>query len=202
MSKRLPVLVEQTLQEASVSRMELTQEFLRQAYAEPGRVSCRKGCSNCCYHPVMMSVLEGITLFRWLQDNGMWTRALKAQLQDAQSRTWGLSIEVWALSAQPCPFLQDSQCSIYEGRPMACRVTLSKGDPYACHPHRMSLGSGILPKRMTLEENARREALLLKRHGLKFARVPLASAILVGEKVVKGEVEVEDAYIALLDQQG
>lgn len=202
MSKRLPILVEQSIQEGAVARMELAQGFVQKAYAEPGEISCRKGCDNCCYHPVLLSVLEGISLFRWLQDHGMWTRALRSKLEEDRARTWGLSIEVWALSAQPCPFLETGKCSIYDGRPMTCRITLSKGDPHACHPHRMSQGAGLLPKRTTLEEASIREAALLKRHGLKFIRVPLASAILLGEKIVKGEVELEDSYIALLEQQG
>jgi hypothetical protein len=201
MSKRLPLLVEQSVLEAQASRQELALKFNQNVMAEPGAVSCRKGCHHCCYHPVMLSVLEGVSLFRWLKDQGMWSTKTRDRFKEAQVKTWNLSIEVWALSMIACPLLKDGECSAYEGRPLPCRITVSKSDPYDCHPHRLTGGRGLLPKRETFEDMARREASLLKRHDLKFVRVPLATAVLMGERIVTGELSFEDAYIHLVDQQ-
>jgi len=199
--RRLPVLVERSITEASTMRSGLASDFEQGLRADPdvGQVSCKKGCNNCCYHPVYLSLLEGISLFRYLYSHKQWNSALEAELEIVHHRTRDLSIEIWALSAQPCPLLKDSQCSVYEGRPLPCRVTFSIGDPHDCHPHRLSKPNVLLPRKEVFEVAAQLERESLKRHGLKFFRFPLATALLMGAKVAMGKIEFERAYRALLD---
>jgi Fe-S-cluster containining protein len=200
MKTRLPLLVERTIAEASVARTNLVCDYDVQLRArlteEGGQLSCKQGCSNCCYHPVYLSLLEGASLYGSLVADGLWTPALKNAFKEASSKTLGLAPEVWSLSLLRCPLLDgDNLCGAYGSRPFACRVTYSIGDPKACHPH--NLGPGMLPKRELLEAVTLMEAPLLQRHGLNHVRVPLATAVLMGEKIVEGDVALEDSYKSL-----
>jgi Fe-S-cluster containining protein len=48
--------------------------------------------------------------------------------------------EMAEFSGQPCPFLRDASCSIYDVRPFACRKHVSfDTTSYWCHPDRSHL---------------------------------------------------------------
>lgn len=201
MTKRrsLPVLVERSLDEAAAARQQAMFDF-EQTLRSQGSVSCRKGCDNCCYHPVLISVLEGVQLYRWLSEHGIWGNQLKAAFQYHQEMTWGLAIEVWLLSMRPCPLLKDGVCSAYAGRPLSCRATFSVGDPYECHPHQFTAAQGIVAKRDLFEKVAKLESRVLQRHDLKYLRVPLSAAVLLGEQIDKGELGLDEAYEYIVQQ--
>lgn len=198
MSRRLPVLVEDSIREASVARLHAAFAYEQKARTD-ATITCRKGCSNCCYHPVLISVLEGIEIYRSLVAKGKWPQLREAFLEH-QDATWGLSLEVWLLSMRPCPLLKENQCSAYESRPLSCRVTLSQADPYYCHPHQLDGGSGMLSKKDVLEATASIEAELLRKHSLRFGRLPLSAAVLLAERIEKGELLLEESLTYLAEQ--
>lgn len=194
---RLPILVERSVAEASIARTKISQEYdaaLRNKLEEGGlALSCTKGCNSCCHYPVMVSIFEGISLYRWLYDNQLWTTSLKKRLAEAVDRVKGLSLEVWLLSMIPCALLTpEGTCSVYQARPFACRVTYSIGDPEYCHPHRMGEDSGMLPKKVLFEVLEQEEAQLLRPHHSPHFRLPLAKALLLGEQVSDGDIALED----------
>jgi Fe-S-cluster containining protein len=199
--RRLPLVAARSLAEAQSARQELATTYQQQLFPklaeENEAVSCTQKCSNCCYHPVYATLLEGCTIYSWLSEHALWSTELKQALLDTQDRVKGLAVEVWMLSLIPCPLLKDDLCSAYEVRPFACQVTYSIGDPNECHPHR--LGPGMLPRKDLYEALAVVEARILKRHHLRHFRIPLAAAVLWGEKIVKGEVELDDSQAALME---
>jgi Fe-S-cluster containining protein len=78
-----------------------------------GLVACRKGCSYCCHTQVAISKLEADYISN--------KTAVPVQplpptaTQDLLAGSWGTD------RSKPCPFLLNSECSIYEYRPLACR---------------------------------------------------------------------------------
>lgn len=198
MKRRLPVVVEKTVADAQAARAQLSASFGTTEVP----TSCSKGCSNCCYHPVYLSVLEGVSLFRWLSKHRLWTVALKAKFQEVANQTWGLKPEIWILSLIPCPLLTDKgTCAAYAGRPLACKTLFSLGDPYYCHPHRLGPETGIIDRKSLFMALHAAESKLLRKHYLENIQLPLASAVLYGERISKGELELEELGAELLKRQ-
>jgi len=71
--------------------------------------ACRRGCAHCCHIRVEMTELEAERLGQAIgrQPN------TRHRYLPAQASAYGYDT--------PCPFLVDSECSIYEHRPFACR---------------------------------------------------------------------------------
>jgi Fe-S-cluster containining protein len=199
---RLPLLVQRSVAEAKTARTEISESYdfqLRSRLSGEGvAITCQKGCHHCCLHPVFITLLEGITLYQRLREDGVWSSRLREALVKHSETTRGLAPEVWALSLIPCPILDDKGlCRAYEDRPFACRVTYSIGNPEDCHPHR--LGPGMIAKRELFEAVTPSEATILRRHRLNHFRLPLSIAVLYGERIATGEIELEDCHQALLE---
>lgn len=198
MKYRLPVLLEHTVREAESNRQVLATQFeatLRTALADNKHaITCTKGCNHCCHYPRMLSLLEGVSLFRWLSDHSLWRKGLQDKFREAHRRVWGLAPSVWLLSSIPCPLLSDEGlCEAYEGRPFVCRTTVSTGDPYYCHPHRFTEGGNGIVSRREVEATIHDvESRLMKAARFTLLRVPLATAVLMGEQLCKEGLDPED----------
>jgi len=110
-------------------------------------ISCRKGCTFCCFHYVTVSLAQGIVivdylygrkdlLMQFLHNYEHWRKQGEA-ISDSIDRiriqalssstpiarvieeTRPLSTEYFQANI-PCPFLADSTCSIYDLRPTSC----------------------------------------------------------------------------------
>lgn len=199
---RLPLLGERSISDAALARSWLAQSYetsLRSKVSAAGsEIMCTKGCNNCCYHPVLVSLFEGISLYRWLVSNHLWTVSLKQNLTEMAERVKGLSLSVWMLSAIPCPLLtKEGTCSAHAARPFSCRVTFSVGDPQDCHPHHIGESTGILPKTELMGLVVKEEEALLWQHKVPYFRIPLAKALLGAERICKEGIEPEDWMEAL-----
>lgn len=199
MPRRLPILADRSVQEAQANRLQGAHEYEAKVSAE-GRISCTSGCASCCHYPLAVSILEGISLYQWLVDHYLWTPRLKAKLVEVKEQTLGLSPEVWLLAMIPCPLLTaELLCSAYESRPFMCRTIFSKGDPFYCHPHRLAAQrSGILDRTDAVAALWSAERKTLKRHQLQQVTIPLAAALLLSERIVKGELELEETNAILI----
>jgi Fe-S-cluster containining protein len=164
-------------------------------------VTCQKACNHCCHYPVLVSVLEGVSLFRWLADQNLWRKDLKERVQEAHRRVWGLSPGVWMLSLIPCVLLTaEGLCGAYAARPFICRTTVSIGDPHYCHPHRFTEGAAIVSRRGIVEQLQEIENRLLKSARLTVIRLPIPTAILMGERLCKEGVEPEEISAQLFEE--
>jgi Fe-S-cluster containining protein len=87
-------------------------------------VVCGPGCSHCCYLPTMIYQHEAdaMAVVANRAARRLEFRVMPVALHAAQ-----------AFSGQPCPFLMENCCSIYDHRPLICRLHNSlNDDPQDC----------------------------------------------------------------------
>jgi uncharacterized protein len=73
------------------------------------QAACSDACDGCCYQPVSVTVQEAEVI----------SREIGVPLQTPTE--WS-TLPVMKYAGQPCPFLQDARCTIYQHRPMVCRL--------------------------------------------------------------------------------
>ena len=107
--------------------------------ASNGRtITCENGCAHCCYQKILVSGAEGVTIYAYLREVGLWTPEMVAKLTEADKRMTSMSHHDYFVEKIPCPFLAVEkpgwgQCTIYAARPISCAATFSMGDdPNLC----------------------------------------------------------------------
>jgi len=201
-SKKLPLYVEQIISESHSAKLQRAERFERELRTNlvdlKMRITCEKKCSHCCYYPIGISIIEGIRIYRLLLEQRLWPK-LREAFEDHRDRTWNLSPEIWLLSEIPCPLLKDNLCQVYESRPLTCRTCYSTGDPHYCHPHRFSTGdSALVPRKEILDEDRKDEERKLKRHRLSHIEMPISAAVLMAERLCKGEFAFEETGLMMM----
>ena len=205
--RRLPLAVENAVGQTEVLRHSLSEDFHRRVQDEVPkagfRVTCSTGCSSCCYHPITISILEGILIYRWLLNHGKWTLALRTKLKETSDQQFGSSYEVWLLALIPCPLLDEKgKCGAYPSRPLICRAYFSLSDPYYCHPHRLGAETHIIPRDPVVEPFHAKQEQLLHKERLQMTAVPIGTALLLAERVCNGSIELSEVDNLLLKEYG
>lgn len=194
--RKLTVIQAQAVSQGTTLRQQIDQEWRARTLGSkkgPTRVACHKGCSSCCYHPVFVTLLEGLRIYRSLVTKMLWSPKLRAKVEEHSNLTLGLNPGVWALSMIPCPFLEGSTCGIYSMRPLSCRVTLATGDPYYCHPHRLTTAhTSILDRSHVQQDLQHREGPISSQIGLPHMPLPLSSCLVIIAGWHQGDQSLED----------
>jgi hypothetical protein len=89
--------------------------------AAAGVVACKDGCSHCCHIDVTVAESEAALIGKAIDrqpDRTAGVHINDIDTQAYQRRFFGV----------PCPFLENSRCSIYEHRPLSCRRHVSLDD--------------------------------------------------------------------------
>lgn len=202
---RLPVLVEHSIGRVETTRQDLAQQFeaalLSEAKTAGASIACTPGCASCCYHPIYVSILEAIPIYRHLVRHQKWTTALKERLEDIGNKQMITAYEVWLLSLIPCPLLsEDKRCIAYDARPLACRTMFSVGDPYYCHPHNLGPETEVIPQGTVLEKFSKEERKALQKHKIQVSRIPLGKALLLAERVCQGDLDITEIDAEILKE--
>jgi Fe-S-cluster containining protein len=96
------------------------------------KITCSAGCFACCQVPVGATDLEVDFALQAAKKKNVDINleALKMQINNIKN------IEFWNDETNPfkdCVFLKEKKCSIYEERPLACRLHLVSSDPKQCN---------------------------------------------------------------------
>lgn len=199
------MLVDRAVKEVAVAKIEAMSKFDLQTKSrlasEKKTVTCRPGCAHCCYHPIMISVLEAIPLYQHLEKKGKWTTKFKARCKETADLQYGTSFDVWLYSMIPCPLLDDKKrCSAYEARPLICRAYLATSDPENCHPHNLGPETEIVDREeLVTEFHALQEKTLLN-HKLQFLAVPIGKALLLAEAICIGNLDFSGIDMEILKE--
>jgi len=94
-------------------------------------ISCRKGCSACCYKTVIATDDEADLLVQYCKDEGI---EIDVEHLKGQANFKGTSAQWFDRGKDKarCVFLKDNECSVYEHRPAACRKFYVISDPEKC----------------------------------------------------------------------
>lgn len=105
----------------------LLEAFLSRAREDGKPAACKKGCDYCCHQSVFAVSHEVLYLEDFIRRNKS-TGEGERYLEKARSKsllTLNKPMEDMLKQRQACPFLEEGACSVYEARPMACRIYLS-----------------------------------------------------------------------------
>lgn len=90
---------------------------------------CRKGCSACCRIALPISLTQAADLAV------LTGRKLTVPVRSAITLHDQIERDVKRFKGVPCPFLVGDECSVYEHRPMQCRVHhVIEADASRCEP--------------------------------------------------------------------
>lgn len=114
-----------------------------------GLAACRRGCSHCCRMPVAITRTEaellanasGRLIAYGVATARPFTGAGGIDLEAIESASQQL--ERWPVGSA-CPFLRNGECSVYDARPVACRVLLNLDDDDLLCRH-SSAGAAMVP---------------------------------------------------------
>lgn len=197
-SKRhLPVLVENSISQIGVLKTSLMVEFNQRVRMDRrvsgGTITCTPGCAWCCYHPVSISIFEGVLLYRWLSTHGKWTTKLKENLKKSADTQFGLTPEVWLKAMIPCVLLgPDNKCTAYAARPLICQAYYAVSDPHYCHPHRLSRSlTTLVPRDQVVDKFHSDQEVIHRKHKLQVITLPIGAALLIAERICTGEVDLD-----------
>jgi Fe-S-cluster containining protein len=97
----------------------------RAVAAEPALlpIACQSGCSFCCYLYASATAPEIFSIVRRLRSTKSAERLAKVRAGCEPLK--GLDVDARHGAKIPCPLLTDNRCSIYEVRPIACRMCVS-----------------------------------------------------------------------------
>jgi hypothetical protein len=80
-------------------------------------VACRSGCSHCCHLQVLVTQDEADVIGKRIGREAVQLTGPSRGRRDVEAFDWGYH--------NPCTFLIDDKCSIYENRPLPCRTQLN-----------------------------------------------------------------------------
>lgn len=124
-------------------------------------ITCRKGCTHCCFHYVAVSLAQGIVIVdflykhrdllrKFVDNTEKWHRkgysvSNSIDLTRLKAVSSSMPIDLVIEKTRPmseqyldmkiqCPFLSNNKCFIYEVRPLACSNHYSGSPPHWCDP--------------------------------------------------------------------
>ena len=99
-------------------------------------VTCAAGCSGCCHQVVMVQPFEAALIASTLGPGDIAAVVSQGSRQIAAMDRLPLEqgVLAWLQRAEPCVFLRDNKCSIYEVAPATCRLFMTDGDARLCAP--------------------------------------------------------------------
>lgn len=159
------------------------EEQLRREVEEAGKtITCHKGCGYCCSVYVFANLQECENIVHYLYEHDdiltyylqqypRWKSnidrlgAILPRIDDAQEkvlfgtateddrRVFNENLTAYAALRNPCPFLCDDACTIYEVRPYVCAGVISVNPSAYCMPEHPAFEENVLIKANFLPQN-------------------------------------------------
>ena len=102
--------------------------------------ACKSGCSFCCHIAATITETEALIISR---ATGIKPKKLSAKVNHEETRDKWFGV--------PCTFLKNGKCSIYDARPLACRLHANLADTSFFCDTEVPPGQSLVPQ-MNLEK--------------------------------------------------
>lgn len=109
----------QTERNPVVARARVIQIATEASEALAAVAACHEGCSHCCRQGLMLFEHEAVLL---AEVSG------RKMVRQPWRRRQEVDVDIDSSIGKPCPFLVDHRCSVYEHRPLPCRLRHSLSD--------------------------------------------------------------------------
>ena len=103
-----------------VARIEAFGQSVYQRY--PTQMTCHAGCEGCCYQQFTIFPVEAYHIAQAVAALSPVERQLLRDHLRPVDNPWQIVSEAEAEMPLPCVLLKDGRCSLYEGRPLICRL--------------------------------------------------------------------------------
>lgn len=115
------------LQEMYAAIDKLNDSLFDLAQQQDQPIHCKKGCSWCCHQPIFSLAYELDYLKSYIQNNfsEQEQKEIRQRATAKNDKLKTLKNDSLLNSKHPCPLLKDGTCTVYEARPVACRIYLS-----------------------------------------------------------------------------
>ncbi|MCW8860661.1 MAG: YkgJ family cysteine cluster protein [Deltaproteobacteria bacterium] len=125
--------VEQLLLELEKVCSEAETLLVQQRAGDRSLIACAAGCAHCCVVNVSISVLEGLSILRFInQLDDKKREQISVRLDELWIKVRGLDDDERLAQRKKCAFLDHQGCCvIYPVRPLFCR-SISSTDPEIC----------------------------------------------------------------------
>ncbi len=97
------------------------------ASVDASQTDCKNGCSHCCHQPATVFPFEAIQIAKTLKNSLSEAQldALKEKMISRVRDFAGASVRKNINNKTACPLLSNDRCSVYEQRPLTCRMAHS-----------------------------------------------------------------------------
>lgn len=178
---------------------DLLEAFLNRSASDGKASECKKGCNWCCHQTVYAVTHEFLYISAYVQNTltaGNQTKILK-KARDKVMQTLNKSMKEQSQLKIPCPFLEAGTCSIYQARPMACRIYLSSSVRACKREYDEPSNEHVFPDLFEFPLRAGRMlnegfVAYLKQHGFQVSELPMAqgySSLLTLGQSMEGWIE-------------
>lgn len=169
------------------------------AMAEAGKkleVTCTKGCADCCYQMVSMSLVEALAIIDHIYkkaNRAVHFKSRSLPIIQEQSELFlkgSVTVRMWFELQVPCVFLtQDNLCSVYDVRPVACRTYAVVSDPKLCSPESGAAQKvGAVDNRKMIKHSLAVTWEIAKELGVLDTHAPMPVALMLAHKLFAGGV--------------
>lgn len=167
-------------------------------------IACGAGCAWCCHQHVAIAPPEAVAIARHVERRFTPEQraALEERIKALDTVTRGATVAERARLKQPCAFLVEGACSIYEARPLRCRRVHSRDAGYcrwtmenpdeaaALRKQRTGPGPYVVPSARIMDSALRGLARACRDHGVSVETLELTAAARIALSVPEVEQHV------------
>jgi hypothetical protein len=148
-------------QDIRKSHIQFDYEFARDVKKAGVTITCKAGCSACCWEPLYVFDYEARHLIKHIPTAEMPGVVERTKVWAEKATSCGIlakaqpHVQEYRYQKMACPLLKDNKCLVYKERPFGCRSHCAIGDPKLCHDDQARMQQRFVYSRILLNKHIR-----------------------------------------------